>query len=200
MENIYIRLEAPQDYRAVEELTRAAFMTHTRPGREIPLEHYMVNELRKKDGIMELDFVAEKDGQIVGHIIYSNAHILQEDGSMIHVLNFGPLSVLPDFQRQGIGSSLMKYSIEKAKASGYGAILFFGEPDYYPRFGFIEAKKFGITDWNGDNYPAFLAMELKEGYLKNVHGKYIEAEIYNDAVNMEQGRLFDIEFTQKSMS
>ena len=155
------------------------------------MEHFMVHKLRKRDGIMELAFVAEIDGRIVGHVIYSHAHILQPDGSKVTVLNFGPISVWPDLQRKGIGSALMEYSIKKAKGFGYGAILFFGHPEYYPRFGFVNAAEYGITDCDGDNYPAFMAMELKENFLKCVFGKFIEADIYNDDLNREQAKEFD---------
>ena len=202
VDNIIIRLEEPKDYRAVEELTRLAFDNPDRIDRskiDCPMEHYMVHKLREKHGIMDLDFVAELDGRIVGHIIYSNAHILQSDGSKIDVLNFGPISVWPELQKTGIGSVLMKHSIEEAKKLDYGAILFFGHPEYYPRFGFVEAKEFGITDCNGDNYPAFMAMELKEGFFKNVSGKFIEADIYNDDLNREEAKEFDRQF-QKEVS
>ena len=194
---INIRLEAPGDYRIVEELTRAAFDNPDRIARSkigCLMEHHMVHKLRENDGIMDLNFVAEMNGTIVGHIIYSNAHILQPDGSKIEVLNFGPISVWPEFQRKGIGSALMKHSIKAAKQRGYGAILFFGIPEYYPRFGFAEAKEFGITDCNSNNYPAFMAMELKKDYLKNVCGRFIEADIYNDDLNREQAKEFDKSF------
>ena len=197
MENLIIRREEPKDYRTVEELTRAAFNNPSRIERskiDCPMEHHMVHSLRKKDGITELNFVAEMDGKIVGHIIYSNAYILQPNNSRVEVLNFGPISVLPELQKMGIGSALMKYSIQEAKKLGYGAILFFGHPEYYPRFGFLEAKYYGITDCNGDNYPAFMAMELIEGYLKSVSGKFIEADIYNDDLNREQAKEFDMAF------
>ena len=194
---ITIRLEKPEDYRTVEEITRAAFDSPDRIDRSkinCPMEHHIVHRLRNKDGVMDLDFVAEISNKIVGHIIYSRAHILQPDGSKVDVLNFGPISVLPDYQKAGVGSALMKHSILQSKKLGYGAILFFGHPDYYPRFGFVEAKEFGITDCNGDNYPAFMAMELVEGYLENVSGKFIEADIYNDDLNREQAKEFDKRF------
>ncbi|MCL2400791.1 MAG: N-acetyltransferase [Defluviitaleaceae bacterium] len=197
MENIIIRLEEPKDHRTVEELTRAAFNTPDRIERskiDCPMEHHMVYGLREEEGIMDLNFVAEIDGKVVGHIIYSNAYILQSDNSKIDVLNFGPLSVLPELQNIGIGSALMKHSIEEAKRLEYGAILFFGNPKYYSRFGFSPAKEFGITDCNGDNYPAFMAMELKCDYLKNVFGKFIEADIYIDDLNREKAKEFDKRF------
>lgn len=196
MNNISVRLEEEKDYRTVEELTREAFWREERI-EEIGIgatEHYMVHSLRKKDGIKELDFVAEIDGRVVGHVIYSKAHILQPNGEKICVLNFGPLSVLPKYQKQGVGSALMKYSIESAKILGYGAILFFGHPTYYPRFGFTEAKDFGITTEWGNNNPSFMAMELKKGYLENVTGKYIEAPIYNEELSKEPAKEYDKSF------
>ena len=197
VENLIFRPEEPKDHRAVETLTRAAFNKPDRVERSkigCPMEHYMVHSLRKKDGIMELNFVAEMDGNVVGHIIYSNAYILQPDSSRVEVLNIGPISVLPELQKMGIGGALIKHSIQEARKLGYGAILFFGHPEYYPRFGFVEARNYGITDCNGDNYPAFMAMELIEGYLKSVSGKFIEADIYNDDLNREQAKEFDIRF------
>ena len=88
----------------------------------------------------------------------------------------------------------MKHSIEAAKHLRYGAIFFFGDSKYYKRFGFVEASNYKITDCNGDNYPSFMAMELKADYLKNVSGKFIEAEIYNDEINRNNAKEFDIQF------
>lgn len=191
---IQVRLEEERDYHKVEEVTKAAFSYPARIERSrigCCLEHYMVHSLREKDGIKALSFVAEIDGQIVGHIIYSNSYIEQPAGSRVDVLNFGPLSVQPEFQRQGVGKALMKYSIEQAKQMGYGAILFFGRPEYYPQFGFVEAGEFGITTCDGDNFPAFMAMELKKGFLDHVTGRYHEAPIYDDDLNREQAKRYD---------
>ena len=160
---------------------------------DVHFEHWMVHALREKDGILNLSYLAEVDGIIVGHIIYSNAHV-ETNGKSIHVLNFGPLSVLPEYQHQGVGKALMHTTIEKVKELGYGAICFFGRPEYYPQFGFVEAEKYGITDCNGKNYPAFMAMELKKDYLKDVHGKYFESSIYNDSLNGEEVKEFDKTF------
>lgn len=165
--NIIIRLEEAKDYRRVEEITRLAF---SYPGRiergqiGCPYEHWMVNELRKRDGIPELSLVAVVDGMVVGHIICSKAEVKTDKG-VTPVLNFGPISVLPEMQRKGIGKALITNMIEKATQLGYGAILFFGRPEYYPQFGFKEASEFGIADAEGYNYPAFMGMELIPGYL-----------------------------------
>jgi len=179
---IKLRLEETKDIRAVDLLTRAAFWREERI-ESLGIgcdEHYLTHLFRKsKDGIKELNIVAEIDGKIVGNIMYSHAYILRPDNSHYPVINFGPLSVLPSFQKTGVGSALMRYSIEKAKELGYGAILFFGHPTYYPRFGFKEAKDFDITTKEGKNYPAFMAMELIDGNLKGVNGKFIESEVFD---------------------
>jgi len=195
--DLKIRLEQPADHRAVLELTRAAFLAlkEERTGEDWFVdEHYLVHNLRQKDGIMELNFVAELDGEIVGHIIYSHAHILQKGDTKLDVLNFGPISVLPKMQKMGIGSALMRHSINEARRLGYGAIFFFGHPEYYPRFGFAEAAKFGISDRNDKNYPAFMGMELESGYLDGVKGRFVEADAYNDDLNREQAIEFDKQF------
>ena len=196
---INIRPEEEKDYRRVEEITRAAFGYSDRIKRgQIgrPYEHWMVHELRRRDGIMALSLVAVlEDGTIVGHIICSNAVVKKENQSL-PVLNFGPLSVLPEYQRIGIGGALIHAMTGRAKRLDYGAILFFGRPEYYPQFGFREAEVYGIADAEGYNYPAFMAMELKEGYLKeDCGGRYFESDIYDDELNRETVRVFDREFT-----
>ena len=196
---INVRLEEEKDYRRVEEITRAAFGYPDRIKRGkigCPYEHWMVHELRHRDGITALSLVAElEDGAIVGHIICSNAVVRKENQSL-PVLNFGPLSVLPEYQRRGVGGALIQAMIDRAKRLDYGAILFFGRPEYYPQFGFKEAEVYGIADAEGYNYPAFMDMELKEGYLKEVcGGKYFESDIYDDERNREIVRAFDREFT-----
>lgn len=199
LNKVTIRTENENDHREVEELTRKAFWREERI-EKIGIgcnEHYMVHRLRKENGIMELNLVAEIDGQIVGHVIYSRAHILKPDGVKFDVINFGPLSVLPEFQKQGVGSALMEYSIKEAKRLGYGGILFFGHPTYYPRFGFVEAKEFDIKSKWG-NFPAFMAMELKEGFFKDVTGTYVESEIYDENATKELAAEYDRKFLSQS--
>lgn len=194
---IMVRTEKKEDHRRVEEITRLAF---SYPGRiergkiGCPYEHWMVNELRKRDGILPLSLVAVVEDEIVGHIICSNGIVKSEKGTL-PVLNLGPISVLPEFQRKGVGKALITHMIDKAKELGYGAILFFGRPEYYPQFGFVEAGTFGITDCEGYNYPAFMGMELVKGYLSESRGgKYIESDIYNDELNRMKVKAFDDEF------
>lgn len=195
--NILVRLEETKDCRRVEEITKLAF---SYPGRiergqiGCPFEHWIVHELHKRDGILSLSLVAEVDGALAGHIICSNAAVKTEDKAL-PVLNFGPISVLPEYQRKGVGSALIKAMIEKARILGYGAILFFGRPEYYPQFGFKEASEFGVSDSEGCNYPAFMGMELIPQYLSEVRGgKYYESDIYNEDLNRESAKAFDKSF------
>ncbi len=195
--DIIIRLEEEKDYRRVEEVTKLAFSELDRIARGqigCPYEHWMVNELRKRDGILELSLVAEVASEIVGHIICSKAEVKTAD-TKLPVLNIGPISVLPEYQRKGVGKALIQTMIEKAIKLGYGAILFFGRPEYYPQFGFKEASVFGVADSEGYNYPSFMGMELVLGYMEKVRGgRFYESDIYNDELNRETVKVFDEEF------
>lgn len=197
MTNIVVRTEQEKDYLRVEEITRLAF---SYPGRiergkiGCPYEHWMVHELRNRDGIKELSLVAEIEGHLVGHIICSKAKVILDDQELF-VLNFGPLSVLPEYQRQGVGKALIHAMIAKAKQLGYGAILFCGRPEYYPQFGFQEASVFGISDNEGYNYLAFMGMELIENYLSKFRGgRYYESDIYDDSLNRDAVKAYDEKF------
>lgn len=156
----------------------------------------MVHQLRKIPAfIPELDFVAEIDSKLIGNIMYSKAKIVDGNQCEHEVITFGPLSVLPQYWRKGIGSALMKHSILKAKALGYRGIVFHGHPDYYPRFGFQNVKVFGITNSSGDNYDALMAMELYEGALSNVKGRFYEDPVFECDENKVHE--FDKGFQQK---
>lgn len=196
---IIVRNENKKDYGRVEEITRKAFAYHERierGGIGCPYEHWMVNELRKRDGILELSLVATVNDEIVGHIICSKAEV-RKDENILPVLNLGPISVLPEYQRLGIGKALINELIVKAKDLGYGAILFFGRPEYYPQFGFVEASEFFISDFEGYNYDSFMGMELIPGYLSIAKGgRFYESEIYNDDLNRESVKKFDAEFNR----
>ena len=198
--NIKLRLELPSDFRRVEDITRIAF---SYPGRVerggigCPFEHWMVNELRRRDGYTDLSIVATIDEEIVGHIICSKAEVRCEN-EILPVLNIGPISVLPEHQRKGVGKAQIYEMIDRAKRLGHGAILFWGRPEYYPQFGFVAASSYGITDADGHVSPAFFAMELIDGYLTNAKGgKYYESDIYNDSLNKETVKAFDKIFMEK---
>lgn len=172
-----IRQQCPDDYQAVLRLTYEAFLTLDYPGRRRMDEHYLIHLLQNSpSAIPELCFVAEQGGEIVGHILYTGSEILRPDegspcgGSKTGAITFGPLSVLPKCQRQGIGSALVRHSMDKARELGYGAVLITGVPDYYPKLGFKRARAYGLTLEGGSSPDAFMAYELIAGYLGHTGG------------------------------
>jgi predicted N-acetyltransferase YhbS len=191
--NISIRLEEENGYRNVEYMTREAFWNVYKPGCD---EHLIVHKIRKVPAfIKELCFVAYDNDKIVGNIIYSKAKVINLKNKEFEVLCMGPIGVLPYYQGQGIGSLLMNYSIEKAKQLGHKAIIIFGNPNYYHRFGFINAKEYGIKTSSGENFEEFMALDLYDGGLDGISGKFYEDEIFR----IEQGELemFEKDFPYK---
>lgn len=174
-----IRPEQDTDERVVEELTREAFWNKYHPG---CTEHYVLHQLRKHpDCIRELNFVIEAAGKIVGHIIYSRTTIRTEDGKILPVITFGPVSVLPEYQNRGFGSRLIRFSLEQAAALGYGAVAITGNPDYYRRFGFVPGYGSGIRyslAKEGDEAPYFMVKELKPGFLQGIRGTFYESPVF----------------------
>jgi len=174
-----IRLEEPRDYREVENLTREAFWNKYRPG---CMEHYVLHCYRDRPEFMkELDYVMEEDGVIIVHIMYSRAQITGDDGRMIPILIFGPVSVLPEKQGRGYGGRLIRYTLEQAERLGWGAVAITGDPDYYHRFGFVSGTAMGVC-YDGipptEEAPFFMVKELKEGFLRDVTGVYRDPEGY----------------------
>ena len=174
--NLIIRNEREKDYRNVEQLIREAFWNLYVPGCS---EHFVLHNLRKsRDFIPELDFIAEKEGQIVGNIVYSHGVIKNHQGTEQAVLCFGPVSVLPAFQKQGIGSALIIHTISLARTMDYPGIFIYGDPRYYSRFGFRCAEKYDIKTADGKFAIALLALELKQGALNNMPGRFIESPAF----------------------
>jgi putative acetyltransferase len=158
---IIIRREKPEDYEELLSMTYEAFLTLHYPGRRRTDEHFLLYLLQNsKSVIPELCFVAELNGEIVGHILYTKSEILRADGTKTPTITFGPLSVRPTYHRQGIGAALVRHSLEKAKEFGYRAVLIVGVPDYYPKLGFKRAREFGLLLPDGTAPDEFMAYEL----------------------------------------
>lgn len=197
MENSYIiRNEREEEYREVENLVREAFWNVYRPG---ALEHYVLHCLRKeKDFIKELDFVMVQNNKIIGQAVYFKASIKSDDGREIPISTMGPISISPQYKRQGYGKKLLDYSLNKAKEMGIGAVCFEGNIDFYGKSGFILASDKKIH-YHGESresvVPYFLLKELKEGYLKGVEGEYsTPLPYYVDEIEAEK---FDETFPKK---
>jgi predicted N-acetyltransferase YhbS len=180
--DIIIRREETKDYDIVEAITREAFFNESDlVNKGFPCsEPYFTHRLREKDGILDLSLVAEVDGIIVGHIIYSHSYILISNNEKVETITFGPVCVRKAYQNKGIGKKLINYSMKKALELGYKAIIIFGHPEYYKKFSFVQARNFNIETKNGEQFDAFMIKELQEGYLGNLSGKFYESEIFNE--------------------
>ncbi|MCL2216391.1 MAG: N-acetyltransferase [Defluviitaleaceae bacterium] len=190
--NLRLRPELPADRYAVESLTREAFWdTFWEPGQQICDEHLLVHRLRKSPNyVPELNYVAEQNGKLVGHIIYSKSKIIDPAGNPHETLTFGPLSVLPEYQGQGIGKALMLHTFGVATRLGFRAVLIFGHPDYYPRVGFRRAAEFGITFKDVLPFDAFMAYPLYPGALEVISGSYHLDPVY-ESLTQEAALEFD---------
>lgn len=190
MGELLIREERESDWFDSEYVAKKAFWNLHVPGCN---EHYLVHLLRASpDYIPELTRVAELDGKVVGLIMYAKSRVV--DGERTHeVLTFGPLCVDPAYQKQGIGGRLLETTMALAKAYGHHAIIIYGEPEYYPRFGFKTCDHFGITTHDGKNFDAFMALELVPGALDGIKGKFFEAQVYEDC-NSDQADVYDETF------
>ena len=167
-----MRPERTDDHDAVLQLTYKAFLKGDYPGRRRVDEHYLIHLLQGSPFIIpELCFVAEQNGEIVGHILYTKSEILRHDAddspenAAVPAVTFGPLSVLPECHKQGIGSALVRHSMEIAREMGFGAVLITGIPDYYPKLGFKRAREYGLVLSDGTADDPFMAYELRTGYL-----------------------------------
>lgn len=191
-----IRLERKEEHRQVENLVREAFWNVYRPG---CLEHYVLNQLRNDEAfVKELDFVMEKDGELIGQNMFMRAVIKADDGRDIPIMTMGPICITPRLKRQGYGKILLDYSLEKAKELGCGAVCFEGNIDFYSKCGFTYASEFGIR-YHGlsedDDASFFLCNELIDGYLDTVTGEYSTPQGY--FVDEAEAEEFDKQFPYK---
>jgi predicted N-acetyltransferase YhbS len=173
---VIIRNTIEQDYYKTEFITREAFWDIFKPGCD---EHLILHNIRKSQCfIKELDIVAINKNEIIGHIICTKAKVIDIQMKGYEVLCAGPLSVLPEFQKKGIGTRLMIQAITTAKESGFSGMILFGHPNFYHRFGFKNAAEYGITTKDGQNFDPFMALELHENGLTEIKGKFYEDSVF----------------------
>ena len=160
---IRIRNEEEKDYQIVEDITRRAFWNLYIPG---CVEHYLVHIMRAHEDFMsELDLVIEVDGQIIGNVMYTKAKLVNQHAEEKEILTFGPVCILPEYQRKGYGKQLLEYSFEQARSLGYDVIVIFGNPNNYVSRGFKSCKKYNISLENGMCPSAMMVKELKPNVL-----------------------------------
>lgn len=191
-----IRLEETRDYRATEHLVREAFWNVYRPG---CLEHYVLHCLRSDPNFVpELSFVMERNGVLIGQNMFLKTVLTLDQGGTKPILTMGPIGILPEFQRQGLGKRLLDFSLEKAAAMGFGAVCFEGNLDFYGKSGFRPAAAFGIRYHGlpeGADASFFLCKELIPGYLRGITGEYATPQGY--FVDEAEADAFDAAFPPK---
>ena len=189
---IELRIEEERDHKMVEKLTREAFWNVHCPGCD---EHLLIHNLRKStEYIKDLDFLAIYENKIIGNIVYVKAKIIDFEKEY-NVLTFGPLSVLPEYQNKGIGAKLINHTIELSRKMEYKAIIIYGDPEYYKRFGFIPSKKYNITNKEGKYPAALLVLELYQNALNGIKGKFDEGKVYE--INEKDLKEFEKGFSEK---
>ena len=172
-----IRQETKNDHKEVFKVIESAFKDAEFADNT---EQFLVERLRKSDAfIPKLSMVAEIDGKIVAHILLTKLKI-KNKSTEFDSLALAPVSVLPEFQGKGIGGKLILESHKKAKELGYKSIVLLGHENYYPRFGYEQADKYGIElpfDVPKENCMVF---ELVENGLNGVNGMVEYPKEFNE--------------------
>lgn len=161
-----IREEKKDDQAAVYTVNESAFETSS--------EARLVDALREQARPI-ISLVAENDGEVVGHIMFSPVSL--SGHPELSIMGLAPMAVNSASQHKGIGSALVRAGIEKCTELRFGAIVVLGHPEFYPRFGFLPASRFGIKSEYKVPEDVFMAMELQPDYLHDAAGtiQYHEA-------------------------
>ena len=170
---INIRIESQEDIRQVRILNEQAF--------EQPAEANVVDKLRQNCPEY-LSLVAEDGKSIVGHILFTPA-VIEDTTQRIKGVGLAPMAVMPDRQKQGIGSSLVERGLEILRKQGCPFIVVLGHPEYYPRFGFELASKYGlVSQWEGVPDEAFMVIVMNQTALEGISGVAKYRAEFNEAM------------------
>lgn len=157
---IMIRPETGHDHRAIRTINQAAFGSDA--------EADLVDALRD-GGYVEASLVAESDGLIVGHILFSKLPIVTEFET-VDAVSLAPMAVIPSQQRRGIGTRLVEAGLAACRAQGHRIVLVLGHPSFYPRFGFTAALAEPLQSPFGAG-EAWMALELESRALQGIEGR-----------------------------
>jgi predicted N-acetyltransferase YhbS len=138
--NVAIRKERPGDEESIHDVTVRAFA-------DSEMGHHgeaqLVERLRASCAEM-VSLVAEIDGRLVGHSLFTPV-VIESNERHCRGMGLGPISVLPEYQGRGVGSRLIESGLDQLRAAGVPFVVVMGHLDYYPRFGFVPASKYGVT-------------------------------------------------------
>ena len=154
-----VRPENESDRAAVRAVNEAAFETDA--------EADLVEGLRGS-GVSLVSLVAETDGEIIGHILFSPVWL--NDDASLNVMGLGPMAVVPNRQRKGVGSALLRQGLICCKDLGARAVVVIGHPEYYPRFGFAPASRYSLRCEYDVPEDVFMVAELEAGALNGASG------------------------------
>lgn len=168
--DVEIRCETRKDYSAIRAVNESAFGA--------PVEADLIDRLRQLARPM-ISLVAVVQHSVVGHIMFSPVTIVEHPDK--EVMGLGPMAVSPDHQHRGIGAALVREGLERVAELDVGAVVVLGHESYYPRFGFVPAGEFDIRCEFDAPLEAFMAIELKPGYLKNRSGVVKYHQAFHDA-------------------
>ncbi|HLG17930.1 MAG TPA: N-acetyltransferase [Blastocatellia bacterium] len=166
-----VRHENAGDAAGIRRVNEMAFDT--------VVEAKLVDKLRER-GMVTFSLVAIDVEQIVGHILFSPVTI-ESGGRQFPALGLGPMAVLPEFQNRGIGSRLVITGLDECRQAGHESVVVVGHPEYYPRFGFIPASRFGLRCEYDVPDEVFMALELHEGALSERAGLVRYQPEFNEA-------------------
>jgi putative acetyltransferase len=157
-----IRPETETDRQAVYKVNALAF------GQED--ESKLIDALRKTEHfIPELSLVAEQDGRVIGHLLFTKVNIKTQSGD-VPAISLAPMAVQPEHQNEGVGSALVRRGLDECRRLGHSIVIVIGHPNYYPRFGFSVAEEKGIrAPWDVPR-EAFMVIELVPGALQGATG------------------------------
>jgi putative acetyltransferase len=150
-----IRPEQPDDVDGVRHVNRSAF--------ETALEATLVDALRQRASPI-VSLVAVSNETVVGHILFSP--VTHSSDAALRIMGLAPMAVVPERQRQGIGSELVRAGLDECRKLDVDAVIVLGHAEYYPRFGFVPASRFGLSSEYDVPDEVFMVLELKAGVLR----------------------------------
>jgi len=153
--HIEVRREQPGDADAIRDVNDGAFGQ--------PDESRIVDAIRRA-GHPSISLVAVDGTRLVGHILFTPV-VIEPHGATIHALGLGPMAVLPERQRQGIGSQLIDAGLREAALAGCQVVVVIGHPEFYPRFGFRPGRALGLRSEFDVPDDVFMVIELTSGTL-----------------------------------